>query len=49
MPLKKSKGDKAVGENIKTMKEEGVPKKQRIAIALETQRKAKKKARKKKK
>jgi hypothetical protein len=42
MPLKKSKSDKAVGENIKTEKaaHPEMPQKQAVAIALETQRRA---------
>ena len=44
MPLKKSKSKKAVGENIKTEMEHGKPQKQAVAIALETQRQAKKKS-----
>lgn len=43
MPLKKSPSKKAVGQNIKKLKKEGYPTKQSIAIALETQRRAKKK------
>jgi len=46
MPLKKSKSKKAVGENIKTEMKAGKPQKQAIAIALQTQRDAKKKKRK---
>jgi len=42
MPLKKSASKKAVGENIKKEIAAGKPKKQAVAIALETQRKAKK-------
>lgn len=40
MPLLKSASDKAVGENIKRETEAGRPRKQAIAIALETQRRA---------
>jgi hypothetical protein len=43
MPLKKSKSKKAVGQNIKTEMKAGKPQKQAIAIALNTQREAKKK------
>lgn len=46
MPLKKSKSKKAVGQNIKTEMKAGKPQKQAIAIALNTQREAKKKKRK---
>lgn len=42
MPLKKSSSKKAVGENIKAEKKAGKPTKQAVAIALETQRRAKK-------
>ena len=42
MPLKKSSNKKAVGENIKAEKKAGKPTKQAVAIALETQRRAKK-------
>lgn len=40
MPLIKSASKEAVGENIETEVAHGKPKKQAIAIALETQRKA---------
>jgi hypothetical protein len=40
MPLIKSPSKKAVGTNIKREEESGAPKKQAIAIALETQRRA---------
>ncbi len=40
MPLNKSASKEAVGENIKTEMEHGKPRKQAIAIALETQRRA---------
>ena len=40
MPLKKSKSKKAVSENIKTDMKSGKPKKQAVAIALNTARKA---------
>lgn len=43
MPLKKSASKKAVGENIKKERAAGKPEKQAVAIALETQRQAKKK------
>lgn len=49
MPLKKSKSKKAVGENIKTEMKHGKKRDQAVAIALETQRKAKEKGKKKKK
>lgn len=34
MPLKKGKSDKTVGSNIRTLRKEGYPEKQSIAIAL---------------
>lgn len=40
MPLIKSKSKKAVGKNIKTEMKAGKPRKQAIAIALDTQRRA---------
>lgn len=40
MPLIKSASKKAVGHNIKKEMEAGRPRKQAIAIALETQRRA---------
>jgi hypothetical protein len=43
MPLIKSKSDKAVGKNIAKEEEAGKPRKQAIAIALNTQREARKK------
>ena len=44
MPLIKSKSDKAVSKNIATEMNTGkVPQKQAVAIALNTQREAKKK------
>lgn len=51
MPLKKSASDAALKANFRTLKAEGYTGKQRVAIALNTQREAKKKAaaRKKKK
>jgi hypothetical protein len=51
MVLKKSASDKAVGQNIKTEVAAGRPRSQAVAIALKTQREAKKKlaARKRKK
>jgi hypothetical protein len=42
MPLKKSASKKAVSENIRTEIKAGRPQKQAVAIALETQRRAKK-------
>jgi hypothetical protein len=42
MPLNKSGSKKAVGENIKKEEAAGKPHKQAVAIALETQRQAKK-------
>jgi len=46
MPLIKSASKKAVGQNIKTEEAAGKPKKQALAIALNTQREAAKGARK---
>jgi len=43
MPLIKSRSKKAVGQNIKTEMAAGKPRKQAIAIALNTQRRAGKK------
>ena len=43
MPLIKSKSPKAVGANIKTEMAAGKPRRQAIAIALSTQRRASKK------
>ena len=40
MPLIKSASKKAIGKNIKTEEKAGKPKKQAIAIALETARKS---------
>ena len=42
MPLIKSASPKAVGKNIKTEMAAGRPQKQAVAIALNTQRQAKK-------
>ena len=42
MPLVKSKSKKAVGTNIKREMQAGRPQKQAIAIALDVQRRAKK-------
>lgn len=43
MPLKKSSSKKAVGENIRELKSFGYGQKQSVAIALENQRRAKRK------
>ncbi len=40
MPLIKSKSDKAVGKNIAKEESAGKPRKQAIAIALDTQRRS---------
>lgn len=40
MPLKKSKSKKVIGENIREMEASGHPKKQAIATALDTARRA---------
>ncbi len=42
MPLDKSNKKSAVSKNIKTEMESGKPQRQAVAIALETQRRAKK-------
>lgn len=44
MPLKKGYSRKTIGENIKTEEKAGRPRKQAIAIALNTARKAAEKA-----
>ena len=46
MPLIKSKSDKAVEKNIKEELKSGKPQKQAVAIALNVQRQAQKKAKK---
>jgi hypothetical protein len=46
MPLVNSKSDKAVGENLKREESAGKPKRQALAIALEVQRRAKRRAKK---
>jgi hypothetical protein len=40
MPLKKGKSQKVIGQNISTELEHGKPRKQAIAIALNTARKS---------
>lgn len=45
MPLKKSTSKKAVGQNIRTEMKAGKPQKQAVAIALDVQRRARKKKR----
>jgi len=46
MPLIKSKSDKAVEKNIKEELKSGKPQKQAVAIAINVQRQAQKKAKK---
>jgi hypothetical protein len=46
MPLIKSKSDKAIEKNIKEELKSGKPQKQAVAIALNVQRQAQKKAKK---
>jgi hypothetical protein len=47
MPLSKGKSKKTIGKNIETEMHEGKPKKQAVAIALNTARKSGAKIRKK--
>ncbi len=42
MPLKKGSSKKIISKNIRTLRKEGRPQKQAIAIALATSRKKKK-------
>jgi hypothetical protein len=46
MPLIKSKSDKAIEKNVKEELKSGKPQKQAVAIALNVQRQAQKKAKK---
>ncbi len=47
MPLKTGKSKKTVSANIRELKKSGRPQKQAVAIALDTARKKRKKAKKK--
>jgi uncharacterized protein YdaT len=44
MPLKKSKSQKAISSNIRTLRHEGYPEEQSIAIAISKAGKKKKKS-----
>ena len=47
MPLKKGKSDKTIGKNISTLRREGYPEKQSIAIAMDKAGRSRGKAKKK--
>jgi len=44
MPLKKGSSRKAIGQNIREMRDSGRPQKQAVAIALDTARRSKRRS-----